>query len=121
MNQNKIYSLLGIAMRGRNLVSGEFQTLEAIKKGSAALVLVAEDASDNTVKLFFDKCHYYEVPVFCWGTREGLGHAIGKELRSSLAVCDEGLANSIMKLMPEQLKEWKETVDGEDGGKHGED
>ena len=43
MNQNKIYSLLGIAMRGRNLVSGEFQTLEAIKKGSASLVLVAEE------------------------------------------------------------------------------
>ena len=121
MNQNKIYSLLGIAMRGRNLVSGEFQTLEAIKKGSASLVLVAEDASDNTVKLFFDKCHYYKVPVSVYGSKEELGHAIGKELRSSLAVCDEGLAKSLMKLLPEQHKEWKETVDGEDGGKHGED
>ena len=44
MKQNKIYSLLGLAMRGRNLVSGEFQTEDAVKKGSAMLVIVAEDA-----------------------------------------------------------------------------
>ena len=47
MKQNKIYSLLGLAMRGRNLVSGEFQTEDAVKKGSAMLVIVAEDASAN--------------------------------------------------------------------------
>ena len=52
MKQNKIYSLLGLAMRGRNLVSGEFQTEDAVKKGSAMLVIVAEDASANTKKLF---------------------------------------------------------------------
>ena len=50
MKQNKIYSLLGLAMRGRNLVSGEFQTEDAVKKGSAMLVIVAEDASANTKK-----------------------------------------------------------------------
>ena len=55
MKQNKIYSLLGLAMRGRNLVSGEFQTEDAVKKGSAMLVIVAEDASANTKKLFHDK------------------------------------------------------------------
>ena len=54
MKQNKIYSLLGLAMRGRNLVSGEFQTEDAVKKGSAMLVIVAEDASANTKKLFHD-------------------------------------------------------------------
>ena len=59
MKQNKIYSLLGLAMRGRNLVSGEFQTEDAVKKGSAMLVIVAEDASANTKKLFHDKCSYY--------------------------------------------------------------
>ena len=57
LKQNKVYSLLGIAMRGRNLVSGEFQTLEAVKKGSAALVIIAEDASDNTAKKFSDKSY----------------------------------------------------------------
>lgn len=102
MRRNKIYSLLGIAMRGRKLVSGEHQTLEAVKKGSAMLVVIAEDASDNTKKRFSDKCTFYEVPVFRYGTREELGCAIGKDLRSSVCVCDAGLADAIIKQLREE-------------------
>lgn len=102
LKQNKIFSLLGIAMRGHNLVSGEFQTLEAIKKGSAMLVIIAEDASDNTKKLFADKCLFYEVPVYNYGTKEDLGRAIGKDLRSSVGVCDAGLADAIIKRLEEK-------------------
>lgn len=97
MKQNKVLSLLGLAMRGRNLVSGEFQTVESVKKGSAMLVVVAEDASENTKKLFRDKCSFYEVPVYEFGTKEILGKAIGKDIRSSMAVCDVGLADAIIK------------------------
>ncbi|MCH5339125.1 MAG: ribosomal L7Ae/L30e/S12e/Gadd45 family protein [Acetatifactor sp.] len=89
-------------MRGRNLVSGEFQTMEAIKKGSAMLVIIAEDASGNTTKLFTDKCTFYEVPVFRYGTKEGLGRAVGKDLRSSIGVCDAGLADAIIKQLEEE-------------------
>ena len=101
LKQNKVYSLLGIAMRGRNLVSGEFQTMEAIKKGSAMLVIIAEDASDNTQKLFSDKCSFYEVPMIRYGTKEGLGRAIGKDIRSSVGVCDAGLADAVIKQLDE--------------------
>ena len=103
MKQNKIYSLLGIAMRGRNLVSGEHQTLEAVKKGSAMLVIVAEDASDNTGKLFSDKCSFYGIPVFRYGTKKSLGRAIGKDLRSSICVCDAGLADAMIKLLEQEF------------------
>lgn len=99
--QNKVFSLLGIAMRGRNLVSGEHQTLEAVKKGSAMLVIVAEDASDNTKKLFSDKCSFYKVPIYRYGTKENLGRAIGKDMRSSVGICNEGLAEAIMKQLEE--------------------
>ena len=96
--QNKILSILGIAMKGRNLVSGEFQTLDAVRKGYARLVIVAEDASDNTKKLFSDKCRSYQVPIRFFGTKEEFSNAIGKEsLRSSLGVCNAGLADAIMK------------------------
>ena len=106
MRQNKVLSLLGMAMKGRNLVSGEFQTLEAIRKGSAMLVIIAEDASDNTRKLFADKCTWYQVPMVYYGTKETLGKAIGKDFRSSLGVCEAGLADAIMK----QLKEEQSAV-----------
>lgn len=97
MKPDKVISLLGLAMKGRNLVSGEFQTENAVKDGSAVLVILAEDASDNTKKLFRDKCSFYEVPVCCYGTKETLGRAIGRTLRSSLAVTNEGLAQAIIK------------------------
>ena len=97
MKQNKILALLGLAMRGKNLVSGEFQTIEAVKSGAALVVIVAEDASDNTKKLFHNKCSFYEIPVYEYGTKEDLGRAIGKDLRSSLGVCDEGLARAVIK------------------------
>ena len=97
MTKNKILSLLGIAMRGRNLVSGEFQTENSVKNGSAMLVIIAEDASANTKKLFTDKCSFYEVPVYEFGTKVELGRAIGTDLRSSLGVCDAGLADAIIK------------------------
>ena len=96
MRQSRVLSMLGLAARGRNVVSGELQTLNAVKDGSAMLVIVAEDASENTRKLFSDKCSFYEVPLRMYGSREALGRAIGKEMRSSLAVIDAGLAQSIM-------------------------
>ena len=99
MKPDKVLSYLGLAMRGRNLVSGEFQTEDAVKNGSAMLVIVAEDASENTKKLFKDKCSFYEVPVYVYGTKETLGRAIGKDLRSSLAITDLGLAQAIEKAM----------------------
>ncbi len=99
MQSNKVLGLLGIAARGRNVVSGEFATEAAVKDGSAMLVLVAEDASDNTKKLFRNKCTFYEVPYRYFGTKEELGHAIGKEQRSSLALLDEGLAKTVDKAL----------------------
>ena len=104
LKQSKVLSLLGLATRGRNLVSGEYQTETAVKDGSAVLVIVAEDASANTKKLFTDKCSFYEVPVLEYGTKAQLGWAIGKDLRSSLAVCDAGLAQAIRKAYESEVQ-----------------
>lgn len=100
-NKNKVFSLIGLATRARKVVSGEFSTERAIKGFEACLVIVAEDASENTKKLFSDKCSFYEIPNFVFGTKEELGHAMGKEIRASLAVTDEGFADAICKLLDE--------------------
>ena len=97
MRQNKIESLLGLCTRAGKLASGEFAAEGAVKDGSACLVIVATDASANTKKLFKDKCSFYQVPCFEYGTKESLGQAIGKEMRASIAVLDEGFAKSIIK------------------------
>ena len=97
MNENKIYGYLGLAARGRKLVSGEFMTEKAVKEGSARLVILAEDAPDNTKKMFGNMCEFYQVPLYTMSNKELLGHAIGKQIRASLAVTDDGLAKAIKK------------------------
>ena len=99
--QNKVLSLLGLATRSRKADSGEFMTEKAVKQGKAFLVIVATDASDNTKKQFSNMCEFYEVPMFIYGTKEELGHAMGKEMRASLAVTDPGFAKSLTKLLNE--------------------
>ncbi|MCI6553087.1 MAG: ribosomal L7Ae/L30e/S12e/Gadd45 family protein [Lachnospiraceae bacterium] len=94
---DKVYSLLGLAARSRNVVSGEFATEKAVKTGKAVLVIVSGDASDNTVKKFSNMCGFYEVPMFQYGRKEELGHAMGKGERSSAAITDEGFAKTLKK------------------------
>ena len=89
--------MIGIATKSRNTVSGEFSTEKAVKEHKAALVIVADDASDNTKKMFTNMCTYYKVPIYFFGEKTELGHAMGKEFRASLAVLDRGLADAIEK------------------------
>lgn len=97
MSQNKVLSMLGLATRAGKVVSGEFAVEKSVKSGAAYLVVVAEDSSDNTKKMFSNMCSFYEVPFVTYGTKEELGRAIGKEYRASLAVQDEGFVKTIQK------------------------
>lgn len=95
------YNLLSLCQKAGALVSGEFATMEAIKAEKACLVLVAEDASENTKKRFQDKANYRGIPVMITGKGEELGRAIGKSTRTSIAITDKGFAESIRKKMEE--------------------
>ncbi|MDO4556714.1 MAG: ribosomal L7Ae/L30e/S12e/Gadd45 family protein [Lachnospiraceae bacterium] len=89
--------MLGLATKAGRVVSGEFMTEKAVKSGSAFLVIVSEEASDNTKKLFMNMSRFYKVPCYFFGTKEELGNAMGKEMRASLAITDPGFAKSIQK------------------------
>lgn len=97
MNQNKILSLIGLATKAGRTVSGEFSTEKEVKSGRAALVIVADDASDNTKKKFKNMCDFYHVPIYFYKDKDTLGHAMGKEFRATLAVTDAGFAKGIKK------------------------
>lgn len=97
MKQDKALAMIGMAQRAGKVASGEFSTEKAVKTGKAALVIVADDSSDNTKKMFSDMCRYYNVPIYFYSSKETLGHSIGKQFRASLAVLDEGFGNTIKK------------------------
>lgn len=94
---SKALSLISLATKAGKTASGEFCTEKEVKTGMAELVIVAEDASDNTKKKFKNMCDFYEVPIYFYGDKDTLGHAMGKEFRATLAVTDGGFAKGIMK------------------------
>ena len=97
MKLNKALSLISLATKAGKTASGEFCTEKEVKSGKAELVIVAQDASDNTKQKFKNMCEFYEVPIYFYGDKDTLGHAMGKEFRASLAVTDPGFAKGIAK------------------------
>ena len=96
-NNNKLLSLLGLATKAGKVASGEFSTEKSVKTGKGFLVLVADDASQNTRKKFQNMCDFYEVPIYFIANKEELGRFCGKEFRASLAVQDENFAKAMLK------------------------
>ena len=97
MTNDKVLAYLGLATRAGKIQSGEFSTEKSVKAGKAAMVIVAEDASNNTKKKFTNMCTFYKVPIYIYGTKETLGASIGRELRASLALEDTGFCNALKK------------------------
>jgi ribosomal protein L7Ae-like RNA K-turn-binding protein len=93
----KVAQMLGLAMRARKIVTGEGPVLQAVRSHQAKLVIVAADASANTVKKVTDKCSFYQVPCHRLANRYELGRAIGKDARVTVAVTDSKLAESIIR------------------------
>lgn len=90
-----VFNLLGLAMRAGKIVSGEDGVLDVIRSGQASLVILSEDASENTRKRILDKCSSYQIDCLEFGDRARLGHAIGKWERVVLAVTDQGFAQKM--------------------------
>ena len=96
---NKIFSMVGLATRAGKTVAGEFAVEKSVKYQKAKLVIVSEEASNNTKKLFTNKCKYYGVPLFIYGSRDELGNATGNGNRVSIAVLDSGFSEKIISML----------------------
>ena len=97
VKQNKVLSMISLATKAGKTVSGEFSVEKAVKEGNAHLVIVSIEASENTKKKFTNMCTFYNVPIRFYGTKEELGHYMGKEFRATLAVIDDGFKNALEK------------------------
>jgi len=102
MNESKkILQLLGLAARARRITTGEEFVVREIQAGKARLVIIPHDASANTQKKITDKCTFYNVEKHVFGSREDLGHAIGKESRVVIAITDAGFSRKLSELLNE--------------------
>lgn len=97
-NEKTILSLLGLASRARKVLTGD-TLLKSIKQKKVEIVLIANDASDNTKKKFMDKCHYYHIPYYLFSNVDHLSIAIGKDNRVCVGICDKGFAMKIKSII----------------------
>lgn len=96
--KDNITNFLGLGMRAGKVISGEESCRKALKK-DAYLIVVAEDASSNTIKMFTDKCKFYKIPLRIIGTKEELGASIGKRYRAVVAIKDKKFATTLLELI----------------------
>ncbi len=102
MQKNKVLTYIGLATRAGKTVSGEFSVEKSLKQRKARLVIVSEEASENTKKKFRNMCEYRNTPLYFYGTGEELGRACGKEFRIVTAVEDEGLAKAAISHLEQE-------------------
>ncbi len=114
MTKRKLLGLLGFAARARMLETGAGRIADSVRKHdvfvkgdsgrmNAGVVIVASDASPNTVKRLKNCCSYYNtecvsVPV----TMEELAHTVGKASDTSAVGLFAGsFPASVKKLLRE--------------------
>ena len=86
MLHDRALSMLSLAAKAGKVASGEFSVEKAVKSRKAHLVLVADDASENTKKLFRNMCSFYHTPFQVYGSKEALGRAIGRRWRLRIRI-----------------------------------
>ncbi|QZY56794.1 L7Ae/L30e/S12e/Gadd45 family ribosomal protein [Crassaminicella profunda] len=110
--ENKVLSFLGLAQRSGNLVTGEDTCAAYVKKNAVKLVLIANDASDNTKKKFQDMADFRNIKCVIYGDRQKLSQAVGKPNRAVYGIKDTGLAKKISSLI-EEVKDGSNNLGGE--------
>lgn len=94
---SKLYSFIGLMQRSGNLVSGDDGVEIDIKKGKCRLLIIADDASENTKKKFLNMVKHRNIQYVIFGAKDELGAAIGKSGRAALSIQDEGFAREFLK------------------------
>lgn len=105
MNKEQIVNFLGLTMRAGKVKTGESVILNDLKKNKLKLVIIATDASDNTIKVIKNKCESNHVPMQIFATRVELGQALGKSERVNIGITDQGFAKKLLSMIDEYSKE----------------
>ena len=99
INYQKLYGLIGLATKASKLVAGSDVCIETIENKSVKLILIAQDASERTKKLFKEKCKNFNIPIYEIGEIETLSKACGKSNKAVIGIKENGFAQSIKKVI----------------------
>ena len=99
--ERRVTSFLGLCLRAGRLVPGQVACGGLIRRGGAALALVDEGASANTLKRLADACRSHDTPLYALSPG-ALGHSIGKPSRMTAAIAPDGMADRLLEMLRDQ-------------------
>jgi ribosomal protein L7Ae-like RNA K-turn-binding protein len=94
----RVLRLVGLGVRSRGAVVGVERVREAVKKGQLALVIVASDASKNSLDKVVPLLEARRVRIVRAPSASDLGQAVGREQTAAVGIVDEELARGIRAL-----------------------
>lgn len=93
--KDKVLNYLGLAARGRLVVTGYNTCIFMMSKKKVKLLLLAEDLAENSHKKMISGAEKQGVPYRMYGTKEVLSHFAGKEDSGIFGITDINLAKAI--------------------------
>jgi ribosomal protein L7Ae-like RNA K-turn-binding protein len=98
---NKFYNFIGISKKAGYAVEGYNKCEETIKKRKLFLVLLSEEASENTKKKFSNYSSRYNVRVISGLPKEELGRCLGLDEINIVGISNQKMALQLIKLWEE--------------------
>jgi len=84
--EEKIGSLLALANKAGKAVSGSDKVIDTLRKGEAAILIMACDISSDSRAKFLALAERAGVETFMFSMKDHLGGPLGKETRTAIAV-----------------------------------
>ena len=101
-NTSAVYSAVGMANKAGKLVTGTDACVRAIRARSVILVVLSEEASENTRKKVMNSCSSKNITCIEYGSSEMLGKMTGKSHRIVIGVKDKNLSKLILSKMQQE-------------------
>lgn len=106
--KKKIHSYMGFARKSGNLISGGNTCEITGEKGRLKLLIIAEDASENSRQKMIKLAKKTETAYRIYGRTDELSHATGTPGRSVFGVTNRNFADTIMNAIDEEQSKEKE-------------
>lgn len=95
---NKFLQFLSLIKRSGKIVEGYNKTEELLKKGLIKVLIVSEDASENTYEKFKNYSTKYNVYLIKKYTKTQLGLSIGRNEINVIGLTDGSMCKKIIEL-----------------------
>ncbi len=97
LQEERVVATMALANKAGRVVSGSDKVMDALRKGNVALLILAEDISDESAAKFLAIAGKTGVESYRFLFKERLGSPLGKDIRSVVAVEPGPFADSLRR------------------------